>query len=404
MVKTKKKQVYASHWQFIHIFAQGKHTKSIRYSGSRTLRIDGKSLYYNNLKIATIYNYKRKIVIIDNNFYTIGSYGNGISYYDIVRAFSDEWSQVLVNAIPDKLTDSIIYKKGIDSIRDSIDMKYAPLARLLDEGKRNVDIYAVDTEAFKSKIDKLSKLLNGDVRYLNKQSPRVIHFTYYTGWTKNTGTYRTDVSVNHIIKNGLFSDEEKSIIDRKLWIHAWFYGEADSANYSKVDKEDIYDDIKKRNTRESRLTILREDNRLRDERIKKEEREHALSDWLKGKKINHHLYDIPIHLRVTDKGNAVETTNNAKVPISQAKQLFKFFLKIVASNNSYYRKRTYTVINHNDKDIAIVNKDMRVGDFTLRSIDKDLDGVWYVIVGCHTIKEPEINLFIDTFKPEWRNV
>lgn len=113
-----------------------------------------------------------------------------------------------------------------------------------------------------------------------------------------------------------------------------------------------------------------------------------LNKWLKGEYGIYYLYNVPIHLRL--RGDIVETTLGAAVPLHQAKLLFYKFSNCIAENKEWH--------TNGDK--------FHVGYYPVTSISKKKspflsEPSWCIVAGCHTIYEAEIKKFVVDNHLDW---
>ena len=392
-----KKKERISHNDIIHIFAQGKVTKHIRYSATKKIRIEGKILYYNNLPIGYIYSTRRKIVAIADNFDTSGAYGNGIGSWSVRNSFSDEWTTIDID-IPMSWritppTEKDMYIAAITNMTCKYLESVIPYTDILTGDRRNVYTYDNITESNKHINDDIAELhdtFKPRPQILGKSYTETIRWHIPKGWSSISNSKRVTYKIKDLLANGYYTEDELYIINRANWIKKWLYGTAKASTMSKQDKLDMYDDVDARVKWEAgqmaREVIRNREEKAearRDELRKLGDAKEALVKWLDGYVVNSSLFMVPIHLRIKD--DIVQTTRHATVPIAHAKLLFHRFNKLVEANTEWRAK----------------GKSISVGNFNCTVIAKDSSGSWYLIAGCHTIYKTEIDKFINDNNLDW---
>jgi hypothetical protein len=382
-----------THNALIHIFAQGKSSKTIRYSTTEKMRIEGKYLYYGSTKIAYIHSNRRKIAITLKEFNNRSAYGNGFNEYDLRRAFSKDWLVLKTDSFTyinnNNLSDADVYKIGINNIVEEYVSATVGLYDLVDESRRAAyGDYKMNHDIYVNDVDNFHEHMTIRDREFKRSFDK--YFSYYVskGWSSEHRTCKVKSSPYKLYHEGLFTDDEKYKIDRAKWIHKYIYGTHLGSN-SKQWKYDAYaneatrKEIEVKHDEHIRVkeAFTRKEAREREERNKANDLE-TLQNWLNGGS-GSHLYLIPVHLRI--KGDVVETTKYATVPISHAERLFKIFNKIVAKGERW----------------VATDKRIPIGHYTCTLIDKDSDDNWYLVAGCHTIYKKEIDKFINDNKLNW---
>jgi len=372
------KKTYINQMQLVHIFAQGKQ-KTTLHSSSYKMKIEDNILYYNKERIAYIYSSRQKIAIVLDDL----DAGSELSTYRIVNAFSKEWTVFKINKLYN-LDKSNIYINILKTAMINRVCELGKYERLLNDKVRryspvnNSNNY---NETIKLIIDKLGN----KKRILNKQFNISGYYITYNGWNAVYNYISRTISAIEISEDKVYTEKEWNTIHFKQWVYNNILSNKVTDEYPKSKRREIYDDLIKRKEVEDKIRydIAVRINKLNELTLIKAKEQ--LVKWLNGEtRYTYSLYELPIHLRI--KNDNVETTQNANVPINHAKRLFKYFMSCVDTNTEF---------KANEKSIS-------VGMFTCTRIAKDELDNWYLIAGCHKIYKREIDLFIDTFKPEWR--
>ena len=357
---------------------------------------EGDFFYIGGSIYAKIISKKKKIVLIQP-FDRCGGWGNGYNSTSLERCFSDEWTilkyERLVH-LPDKLED---YTKN-DFLRIAL---YNLKESVLNKVNNYVtDKYIINTPTAFARINiwnhskdfeyilkvyvskfKVSKSI------ILKHIYNEVHYTTvaYNGWsTARQEKYKIDKPISFYLDSTKWhTEKERNILDFKAWKYKYFNSNIKTYKHGKTYKQ-IYDDINLKAIFEKeheRLLIIHNSNVIK-EREKQEAKElivnkDKLELWSKGDNVNI-LYNIPIHLRI--KNERIETTRGDIIPFESGKKLFALFNKIRQDNN--------IIIYDAQPDEVIV------GNYRFRNIEY-LNEHWYVTVGCHKLRDTEIDLFIN---------
>ena len=171
------------------------------------------------------------------------------------------------------------------------------------------------------------------------------------------------------IQSSLYYRQGKTY--EQIWKDKEFKAEFEKNIESGAKQYQIYLDKKKALQRERNL----------------KERQQQLQLWLTGdNKLSYGLWEIPIHLKIRD--NRIETTRNAVIPLEAGKRLFQLFNKIrQGSTDKVYNLEKF-----------------KVGVYDFNRIEYKNEH-WYVVVGCHNIRDTEIDLFINQYNlEEWKQM
>jgi hypothetical protein len=386
-------------WDVIHYFSN-RRVKSNGIVGCRSVDhtyIKGDRLYIQDSPVAQIYSWNRKIVIVRSFDYRSG-WGNGINSWDIHQSFSKDWTVITSN---DKLacsTDHILNKHGL--FRDIICKHLEQIANCISSIEQVVvfnkmyDTYSLDRiETIRNQFEEYRKSLRIPKTLINKVYKVRGKFHKYQGWTRiDTSTVILDKKASYYFYGNIFTDKELDVLNRKNWIYNHFFS-VNITGYDKKFKEEIYYDLDRKAAWEERVKATLEYRMKARARRAKEladqktiEAKEAIKKWLNGNEIRgHYLYGVKVQLRFNKDHTLVETSRMASVPTEHAKLLFKKFKSCIEKNEGWYTN----------------GSSIKIGHYTVSSIDKDDSGEWYIIAGCHTIYEREINDFIKRYKLNW---
>lgn len=356
---------------------------------------EGDIFCHETTKLARILDYEKKIVVI-MDFNLKGSYGNGMNTYTLSKAFSDEWTILKFDRLSalynDILTKDDYFKICIYHIKTElihIIDNYGQERELITNPDAFSEVYNYSkyNENINKTIDlyvKKFKLSRKDIlNYIYNEN----HWTTvrYKGWgSKVTNQNKIDKPIKFYLDSTKWHTEnERNILEFKKWKHKYFNLPVSVDRYGRTYKQ-IYDNLELKTNFEERADkqfIIHTANIL----VKKQKEEaealtkqfDKLNSWLMGDNING-LYSIPIHLRIKD--NRIETTREAIIPFESGKKLFKLFNKI---------RQDSTILIYSAKP-----DEVSVGHYNFRNIEH-IDEHWYVTVGCHKIRDTEIDLFIN---------
>ncbi len=225
-------------------------------------------------------------------------------------------------------------------------------------------------------IDSLKKLRGSPRKYLNE-------YSWYVNFLD--GCYSTLSKLNRLdLYEAYFSNEA-------LKEYAWC--EKDTLTYNIktwCNNYNVKGSFKKKTEYYSDpiLKKMYEDKYISDEKEKVnkelEKQKENLTKWLNNIPGWYQLYVLPIHLKI--KGENIETTLGAQIPIEHGRLLFKKF-QICVNNNKEWHTNGHTI---------------KVGNYQTEKIYFDGNN-WCIKIGCHLLKDTEIYKFIEMFKPEWKD-
>lgn len=376
----------------IHHFANRvtKTAKSGDYS------FNDKELYYDSRCIAKIISLRKKIVVIENTFNRNGAFGTGYSWWNILHAFSDEWTKLLYDK-PQVLEYNTkdLYKAYFYTVKENVFNlvdKYQIEKELINNNlayhkiwyKNYTDIFIL-AKQLKLSENKIKKHIYNEkhstvVRYIRFGSIQYSHIL-----VDKPISFWLDESKWH-------TEEEHKILEFKQWKDKWINkGET----YGKSYKEIFYNNELKEKFETSTTAKLErikkeEERRKREEEIRREKEDKEKIEKWKNNKLEsfYYLWHIPVQLRFNEDKTIVETTKGANVPTSHAERLFKFFIKCIEKNKIY-------ISEHSNQSIDTI------GVYKLREINKNDNGEWYIKAGCHTIYKDAIDDFIKRYNLNW---
>lgn len=358
---------------------------------------EGDFFYIGNTVFAKIISKKKKIVVVQP-FNRSGGYGSGYSVQSLKNSFNQDWTVIQYERIihlPNKLED---YTKE-DFLKIALyNLKEAVLSKV---NTYVLDKYLIKDKTVFARINQWSRSTAFETT-LNLYTTKFkvsksailnhiyndIHYTTveYIGWGKQVQErYKVDKPIKFYLDSTKWhTKEEQAILDFKEWKHKYFNLSVSVNRYGKTYKE-VYDNPELKTEFEARadkLVIQHQATILYIQQLREAEElaksQERLDSWLDGKDA-YSLYNIPIHLRIKD--GRIETTRNAIIPFESGKKLFKLFNKI--------RQDSTILIYSAQPD------EVSVGHYNFRNIEH-IDEHWYVTVGCHKIRDTEIDLFINS--------
>ena len=353
---------------------------------------EGNLLCHGTTKLARIIDRDKKIVVI-MDFNMGDSYGGGHSFYNVARAFSDEWTILkydrLSNLYNDILTEADYFKIALYHIKyDLIKIvdQYGCEKELINNPKSFSDVYSYDRykDNIKATIDVYVKKFKLSRKELLNHVYNERHYTTirYTCWSsKDTVLNTIDKPIKFYLDSTKWhTDKEREVMAFKNWKYKHFNKGIDTRGKTYLE---IYNDPDLKVAFEDKVAIAikrEEDSRIAAreafEAKSLKENLEKLEDWLNGAS-NYNLWNIPIHMRIKD--GCVETTRNARVSYEDGMKLFKLFNRV--------RNEVPPIRFTSKKEIA-------VGVYKFRNIE--LKGEhWYCTVGCHEIRDTEVDLFIE---------
>lgn len=353
---------------------------------------EGHLLKHNTTILARILDSKKKIVVI-MDFDMKGSYGNGHYYGSVARAFSDEWTILkydrLSNLYNNILDKNDYFKIALYHIKDNLIRivdQYGCEKELITNPNSFSDVYSYDRykDNVKATIDLYVKKFKLSRKELLNHNYNERHFTNvrWKGWSGSVSE-RNDIDKPikfYLDSTKWHTEEELKVMDFKKWKYKHFNKGAhlNGKNYLEIYNNP---ELKQEFERRVAAAIKREEdsNRAKKEAFEakslKEDLE-KLEDWLNGS-TNYNLWNIPIHMRIKD--SCIETTRNARVSYEDGMKLFKLFNRV---RNEVPPTRFTS------------KEEIKVGVYNFRNIE--LDGEhWYCNVGCHKIRDTEVDLFIE---------
>jgi len=358
---------------------------------------EGNFFYIGSTVFAKIISHKKKILVVQP-FDRIGAYHRGYSVQSLKHAFNKDWTiieyDILIH-LPNELKDYTkedFLKLALYNLKESV----------LDKVNNYVlDKYIITNQAIFAKIGTWNRSENFDNildQYINKfkvSKSKILKHIYnethyitvaYNGWgSKTEEKYKIDKPISFYLDDTKWhTKEEQHILDFKAWKQKHFNNVVTINRYGKTYLEIYNNPILKLAFEESSAKgIIKHEAEMLLKRKDYEAKElirqeSLLNKWLAGESINN-LWSIPIHLRI--KNNRIETTRNAIIPFESGKKLFKLFNKI---------RQDSTILIYGAKD-----DEKTVGQYQFRNIEH-IDEHWYITVGCHQIRDTEIDLFIKT--------
>lgn len=357
---------------------------------------DGNIFYHNGTKLARILDYEKKIAVI-MDFNLSGRYGNGMNTYILKQAFSNEWTILIYDKLfslyNDVLTKDDYFKICLYHIKIElihIIDSYGKERELITNDKAFSEIYN-----YSRYNDSINKTIDVYVKKFKLSRKDILNYIYnenhyttvrYRGWcNKDTISNNINKSIKFYLDSTKWhTEKEISVLEFKKWKHKYFNLPVYVDRYGKTYLE-IYnnEELKKDYEERSDKYLVRYKAKLLYEKEQKEAKSltiqlDKLNSWLAGDNV-FSLYSIPIHLRI--KNGRIETTRNAIIPFESGKKLFKLFNKI---------RQDSTILIYSAKP-----DEVSVGHYSFRNIEH-INEHWYVTVGCHQLRDTEIDLFIDS--------
>ena len=360
---------------------------------------EGDILCHNTTKLARILDLKKKIVVI-MDFDMRGSYGNGRSYYHVASAFSNEWTILkydkLSNLYNIILTQNDYFKIALYHIKTEL-IHYVDVYGKEKELISNDNAFQ-EVHAYGRYLDNVKELIDMYVKKFKLSRKEILNYVYnerhfttvrYKGWGTPVSE-RNDIDKPikfYLDKTKWFTAAQQEVINFKQWKYKHFNKGGDTRGKTYLQ---IYNDLDLRVAFEDRVKIAIELNVLKRKQAAElyeaktlRENFERLAGWLKGdSELN--LWNIPVYMRI--KNGCIETTRNARVPIEDGKRLFKLFNKI---RNEVPPTRFTS------------KEEIKIGVYNFRNIEL-VGEYWYCNVGCHAIRDVEVDKFIyDNNLEEW---
>lgn len=206
----------------------------------------------------------------------------------------------------------------------------------------------------------------------------------------------TDLKCKKFLKKGLNALKKVSWTEEELKeykVKEWCSRHGITGSYK--DKCSVYENqdlaseyIEKANARYKKAQEAKE---RREEAQKQEQIEkwynHEIN--LLFRKVYRYRYSASerVYLRpVENDSTQIETSLMVKVPLVEAKALYRFFNSCINTNKEWRRN----------------GEKFRIGLFQVDSIYKLADTHWYLLAGCHKIRDVEIEEFVTRFYPDWK--
>lgn len=366
--------------------------------------------YINNYPYCKIVSRKRKIAIIQP-FDRTGGWGGGYSHYNLIRSFPKEWTILKtdrLNAVPNKYEEidklclkNIILFTIYNSLKQVV-IRYVKEKHLITSNSFCIGYtYKNDISNLTNHISKLCaklKVSKRDIfRHIYNSTEYIV--VSYKGWSNNeTVRYKIDKPISFYLNDSKWhNSKEKDVLNFKFWKSKYFNTKAIQSNlYYRQGKtyEQIWKDKEFKANFENSIELGAKQYQIHLDKKKELQRERNLKEkqqqlqlWLTGdNKFSYGLWDIPIHLRIRD--NRIETTRNAVIPLESGKLLFQLFNKIrQGSTDKVYNSEKFKVGYYDFNRIEYRNEH------------------WFVVVGCHDIRDTEIDLFINQYNlEEWKQM
>lgn len=386
------------------------YANQINASDSRgSYSYNSKKFYKDGVCFSKIIDTDKKIVLV-HPFGNSG-WGGGYTSYNLKRAFSEDWTILRysrsLHLLPDNLSDFTNYQL-FDVIIENIYEALVPIIdtynqekHLINDAKGFREIWNQPniTDKCNEKIKVLSKKFNISKKdILNYIFNRNIRSTVaWSGWSKSTSvTYTIDKPIKfYLTPSKWHTAEERDILDFKKWKSKYFNLKAIQSStfyrqgrtYEQIWKDKEFKAKFEKNIEAGSIhynTWQEQKRKLKQEEELKKSQEKVLK-WLQGDNVSN-IWNIPIHLRIKD--NRIETTRNAIIPYESGKQMFQIFNKVRQGSTD----KIFTL----DK--------LKVGFYDFNKIHY-VDGHWYVVIGCHHIRDTEIDLFINQYNlEEWKQM
>lgn len=395
--------------ELFHHFANRVKTEDKRSNYSYDIKEDIGKLYYHNSLIAVV-DYKKKYILHDR-FSHRGRWGNGYCNYDLTRAFKNKFISIgtdyslTSDNFVEHLSSHIFhtfYKTDFEQLIIFKELMWTESSRAIPyswniDNKNNLKI--INNFARRLGIKK-SDIYNFKFRY----DKPVIYST--GGWSTTYTRHKLPFSLNDIIKGRFLTKEEKKRLEYIKWrVEIRAYISRDMINISrKYTWLDIYNNPELKAYIDEKLPEfkakyeererIKQEIRVKErERLNEERRTKSLDDynkWLVGWFANMkvvYFYDsylFPTELKLVNYfslDSEVHTTRGARVPIGDAKKLYKLFKATIKKG----------------KELRFTRG---VGAYTATYIGKSDKG-YYITIGCHRIYEEQIDNFIKRFKLDW---
>ena len=393
--------------ELIHHYANQVNDKDTKGAYS----YEGRKFYKNGTCFSKIIDIDKKVVLIHPFDGGSGWGHSGYTSYSLERAFSEDWTILhysrSLHILPDDLIDFTSHQL-FEVVIENIYEVLVPIINTYNQEKYLIK----DSKGFReiwnphNIIDNCNKKINVLSKKFNISKKDILNYVFnrnisstvaWSGWSKSTSiTYKIDKPIKfYLTPSKWHTVEEQDVLDFKKWKSKYYNLVAiQSGAFYRQGRtyEEIWKDKEFKAEYEKNIeagakhykTYLDNKRRLEQEQELKRQQE-KVTKWLQGDNIGN-LLSIPIHLRIKD--NRIETTRDAVIPLEAGKSLFQLFNRIRQSS-------TDKVYNF-DK--------FKVGFYEFNRIEY-IDGHWYVVVGCHHIRDTEIDLFINQYNlEEWKQM
>lgn len=365
----------------------------------------GDKFYIDDSCVCKIISRDKKVAII-HPFDRSGGWG-GYSHHNLIKSFPNDWTILTTNWLqskPDKIEEfEVLTFKSI--ILETIYEEFVNIVTVYVREK-----YLITSNSFRDFVGyssiKLDKLIISLCKKFKVPKKDIINHIYnskewitvnWSGWGKEEKeVYKIDKPIKfYLDKSKWHTVKELDILEFKKWKSKYFNLDAIASGayyrqgrtYEEIwkDKEfkaEYEKNIEAGNNLYKHNKELKRQHELEQTLAKEKEK---VDKWLKGDSIGN-LWKIPIHLRIKD--NRIETTRNAVIPLEAGKLLFKLFNKVrQGSTDNVYDSNKFKV------GFYEFNKIHYVGEH------------WFVVVGCHHLRDTEIDLFINQYNlEEWKQM
>lgn len=402
--------------ELIHNFV---HVDNLKRSNGRLRCYNNKLYYYDNIVAEIIDRNEKKVII--KMFSNRGSFGNGLGYFDIVRAFRKEWKVLIVSEIKYDLKETLECA-AIEYIKKTIEYNknvYAAIYGLIIGKFKTVksvykeidfsylnDFLLVDFGLDKSYIENYLNNLK-DVKY--------VVYRGYKGWSQVDIKLALEKPINEklFFYKVPLTKKQIKIYNSKVWILNTFYKHNVFKNLPYKKKMQIALNIKERRKWNNKIKeIVKE--RQKEEKEYQKKVKYALNkiikenvqNWrLKGgifrvnkseinKYINesfygpdYYIYPRDVYLRIKNN-NFIETSLGVTIKLTEAKKLYDLFKKTISKLKPNTTKHF---------DSVFINKIYKLDNITKGKTSLTTT----LTIGCHTITQKEINDFIKFYKLKW---
>lgn len=404
MVEKIKKVKAANVGELMHHYVTAVNERDTRGSYS----YKGNQFLIDNHVYGKIISRKLKIAIIQPFDRSGGWGGGGYSNHNLEKAFPNDWTILKCSRLsgtPDNYEefDTLTFKAIIlDTIyslfKSKVELYVKEKYLLTSNSFREVYEYK-SYEDFNEFVTKLcKKLIVPKKDILNHIYNSTEYITVnWSGWTKTeTERYKIDKPIKfYLDKSKWHTVEEQDVIEFKKWKNKYFNLKAIQSStfyrqgrtYEQIWKDKEFKAEFEKNIEAGYISYIswQEQKRKQQQEEELKKSQEKVLKWLQGDNISN-LWNIPIHLRIKD--NRIETTRNAVIPFEAGKQMFQIFNKV--------RQGSIDKVFTLDK--------FKVGFYDFNKIHY-IDGHWYVVIGCHSIRDTEIDLFINKYNlEEWKQM